>query len=284
MFSKLSYTWQIMGASWEVLKKDKEMVLFALLSGICCLIVIASFLLPLALTDGLTLPEEEMTAGQQVLMYGLLFLFYFCNYFVITFFNSAIVACTVKRLGGGDPTFGDGIGFALSALPQILGWSLLSATVGLILRVIEDRSERAGQIIAALLGTAWTAVTFLVVPVLVVEKKGPIAAFKRSVSLLKKTWGESLAGHYSFGFVFFLLSIPGIALILAGIFGGASVGSGALAIAGIALGVIYLLGLGLVQSTLHAIFRAVVYAYAETGTVPEVFDDQLLRTAMGPRT
>lgn len=278
MFERISYTWNIMGASWTVLKKDKELLLYTLLSSVCCLLVVASFAIPIMGLESWAPPGEEATPLAQVAYYGTLFLFYFCNYFVITFFNAAIVASTIKRLGGGDPTFKDGLAYAAGCLPQIFGWALLSATVGVVLRFIEDRSEKVGQLVAGLLGMAWAVVTFLVVPVLVVEKKGPVESLRRSTALLKQTWGESLVGHYSFGFVFFLLALPGIALIVLGV----ALGTPAVYVC-VGGAVLYFITLALIESTLHAIFRAVIYAYAETGTVPDSFGENLLRGAMAPR-
>src|ERR1041385_4400853 len=108
MFAKIGYTWRLMGASWEVLKQDKEILLFPLFSGICCLLVFASFALPMWVTGSWHPPRGAAAADQQVIYYGVLFLFYLCNYFVITFFNTAIIACAVMRLSGGNPTVADG--------------------------------------------------------------------------------------------------------------------------------------------------------------------------------
>ena len=133
-----------------------------------------------------------------LLYYGLLFLFYFLNYFIVIFFNSAVIACAILRMRGGEPTLSIGFNAALSRLPQIVGWALVAATVGLILRALENvarkRGNLVGQIVAGLLGMAWSVVTFLVVPILVVEKKGPFEAVKESAALLRKTWGEQLVG------------------------------------------------------------------------------------------
>ncbi len=279
MFGKLSYTLSLMSASWRVLRKDKELLIFPVLSGICCLLVVASFAVPIFAAGGLGISGGEEGAGAQdnALYYVVLGAFYLCNYFVIFFFNSAVIACAVIRMKGGDPTVGDGMRAAFSRIHLIFAWALVSATVGLILRVIEDRSRTVGAIVAGLLGMAWTVVTFLAVPVLVVEKAGPLTALKRSTQMLKHTWGEQLIGNFSFGIIFLLLGT----LALVPVVLGALMGSPAALMAGIALAVIYLVLLGLIQSVLHSIFQAALYLYASEGSAPGGFDAGLLGGAMG---
>ena len=274
--NKISRTWSLMSACWQILRKDKEMLVFPLVSGLCCLLLLASFALPLYATGAWQPPASDADTSRQVMYYGMLFLFYVCNYFVVIFFNCAIVACATIRMGGGDPTVGDGFRAAVSRLPVIFGWALVSATVGLVLRIIEERSRKVGQIVAGLLGMAWTLVSFLVVPILVVENKAPLTALKESAQLLKKTWGEQLVGNFSFGLLFFLLGIPAYALIVLGIFSG----GGATAILCIGLAVAYLIALALVQSALQAVFQAAIYLYARNGQVPEGFQTEFLSEAM----
>src|SRR4051794_7671936 len=92
MFARISYTWELMGSSWSILKKDKAMVLFPLFSGISCLIVIASFIVPLFVVDIPAFHRHGApTQGEKIAGYAYLFAFYFVNYFVITFFNVGIV-------------------------------------------------------------------------------------------------------------------------------------------------------------------------------------------------
>lgn len=273
---KLSHTWSLMGASWQVLKQDKEILIFPLMSGICCLLVLASFAIPILSSGNWELPDEEALTEQGIMYYGPLFLFYFCTYFIIVFFNSAIIACATIRMQGGDPTVGDGFRAALARIHLIFGWALVSATVGLVLRIIEDRSKTVGRIVAGLLGMAWTVVSFLVVPILVIEKKGPIHALKESTMLLKKTWGEQLIGNFSFGLIFFLLGIPAYILIALGFFSGSVV-----AIVTCTLfAVTYLIVIALIQSALQAIFQAAVYLYAREGGAPTGFDPELLADSM----
>ena len=278
---KTSQTWSFMRASWLVLKMDKKLLIFPLISGICCLFVIVSFVM------NVELPEND---ASNTTTYLIIFLFYFCNYFVIVFFNSAVIACATIRMGGGDPKVSDGLRAAITRLPLIAGWALVSSSVGLVLRIIESRFEKAGELVASLLGMAWTMVSFLVIPILVIEKKGPISAFKESKLLLKKTWGEQVVGHFGFGLIFFLLSLP--ALILIGAVIAAVTGvlivplegmTGIAMLIMIVLAVIYLIVLALIQSTLQAIFQAAIYLYARKGEVPAGFELEMLRNAIVPR-
>lgn len=273
---KLSHTWSLMGASWQVLKQDREILIFPLMSGICCLLVLASFAIPILSSGNWEIPDEEVLKEQGIMYYGPLFLFYFCTYFIIVFFNSAIIACATIRMQGGDPTVGDGFRAALARIHLIFGWALVSATVGLVLRIIEDRSKTVGRIVAGLLGMAWAVVSFLVVPILVVEKKGPVQALKESTILLKETWGEQLVGNFSFGLIFFLLGVPAYILIALGFFSGSFVVMATCTL----FAVIYLIVIALIQSALQAIFQAAVYLYARDGGAPTGFDPELLADSM----
>jgi len=283
MFRKFSYTWELMGASWGVLKQDKELLVFPLISGICCLLVAASFAAPIWYTGNWQPPGRDAGWDRQVVYYGVLFLFYLCNFTVITFFNTAIIAGAIERMSGGDPTFASCLNASFSRLPLIFGWAFVSATVGLVLRMIEDRSEKVGQFVAGLLGMAWSIVSFLVVPILVAERKGPIDALRGSASLLKKTWGEQLVSNFSFGVVFFLLSLPAYVVIGFAVYAGVALKSIPLAVAAAVLGVVYLIVLALVQSALQSIFQAALYLHARQKLDPTHYPDNLLASALDHR-
>lgn len=283
MFERISTGWELVQQSFRVLKLDKELLLFPVMSGIACLFVMASFAVPLWMSGAIAqAAQDQESTVRGVLTYVLLFSFYFANYFVIIFFNSALVACAVIRLKGGNPTVGDGIGAAMARLPQIAGWALVSATVGMILKGLEKNSKGIGRFIIGLLGVGWSIMTFFVVPILVVEQKGPIAAIQRSIEVMKRTWGESLTAHFGIGLISFLLSLIGIIPMVLGFFALSSqlvpVGIGL-----IVIGVVLILAVSLVTSALNSIILAALYIYASEGQVPRHFDSSLIRTAFGPK-
>jgi hypothetical protein len=277
MFERLSRSWGLIKASAGVLAKDKELLAFPLLSAVCTLILAAAFLLPafgLGALDGI-----RAGGGMSATAYLLAFLFYLVQYFVIFFFNSALVGAAMIRLEGGDPTLGDGLRIARSKVVPILGYAAIAATVGMVLRAIQERAGFLGRLVSGALGVAWTLASFLVVPVLVARNIGPIDAVKESALLLKKTWGENLIGQGGvglvFGLIFFALIIVGGALIVAV----ATTGNGVLTGLMVALLIVALLVAALVQAALSGIYSAALYRYAMGEGGSEGFDAQLLGQA-----
>jgi hypothetical protein len=280
VFDKIANGWELMKASGRVLRLDKELLVFPFLSGLACLLVMGSFALPMFLSGAMAIDHDA--AGQVVhnpLAYVVLFAFYFCNYFVIVFFNSALVACAIIRFNGGDPTLSDGFQAAASRLPQILGWSLVSATVGFLLKMLESRSEKLGTFVAGLLGLAWSIATFFVVPVIVVEKLGPLDAIRRSGAILRRAWGESFVANQGIGLFIFLFSL--LACVPAVI--GLMTQVPAFMIAGVAITVVAMIILGTISAALHTILLAAIYVFAADGRVPDEFDRGTLESAFARR-
>lgn len=278
MFSRITNGWALSKQSFRVLMLDKELLLFPIMSGFSCMLVMASFALPLWNSRYASIVMDDQQVPQDPIAYIILFAFYFVNFFVIIFFNSALMACAIIRLKGGNPTVGDGFRAALNRLPLIAGWALLSATVGFILRMIESRSEKIGQFVVGLLGMAWSITTYFVIPVLVVEQKSPVEAVKRSVGILRKTWGESLVANFGIGLIVFLIMIPVFLIMLAGCI---IAGSGNVTLGGalIALGIICFLLVSLISSATQSILIATIYLYAAEDEVPDQFDRALIEHA-----
>lgn len=272
---RLTNGWRLAVQSWRVLMQEKSLLLFPILSGISCLLVMATFAVPLWGTETARQWVQERDFASSPLAWALLFVFYFLNYFVIVYFNSALVACALVRFQGGDPTVNDGLRVASARLPQILAWALLSATVGMVIKGIENRSEKVGQLVGNLVGMAWSLSTYFIVPILVVERKNPFAAISRSLGLLRKTWGESLSGNFSIGLIGGVASLAGVVPI---VLGGMAISSGMIAVgaAAIALGVAWLLVVALISTTLDSILVAALYLYASTGQAPTQFDEAVL--------
>jgi len=276
--SRLERSFRLIRASWEVLRADGELLVLPALSGIATLILLASFVgigFKAGMFEGLGEGAENLPPS----LYAATFLFYVVQYFVVFFFNTALVGAALQRLDGGNPTLGSALGLAMSRVGVIFGYAVISATVGMVLRMISERLGILGRLLGAGAGLAWTITTFLVVPVLASEDVGPIAAVSRSAELLKKTWGENLIGSAGISFV---LSIVAFAIGLVGIGGGFMLlDSGYSALAPIVFGTtgaLFLIVI-LVGAALSGIYAASVYYYAMVGEPPDGFDRGLIEDA-----
>lgn len=279
MFERFSRSWGLIKASAGVLVKDKELLVFPLLSSIVTLIVAAAFILPMFGLGALDALREDGSGQISPLLYVVAFLFYLVQYSVIFFFNSALVGAAMIRLDGGDPTVRDGLRIASSKIVPIIGYAAIAATVGMVLRAIQERAGFIGKIVSGFLGVAWTVASFLVVPVLVSREIGPIDAVKESALLLKKTWGENLIGQGGvglvFGLIFFLLIFAGIAAIVGAALTGSAIVIGIV----VAAVVIAVLVSALIQAALSGIYSAALYRYASGEGAAEGFDARVLEHA-----
>jgi hypothetical protein len=275
---KFARSWALTKASMGVLRSDKELLVFALVSAVSFILVALCFILPmfgLGLFDQL----DRDGRGVPVAFYAWLFAFYLAQYFVMFFFNSALVGAAMMRLDGADPTVADGLRIARGKWRQILGYAAIAATVGMLLRALEQRAGFIGRIVIGLIGVAWTLATFLTVPVLVARDVGPVEAVKESAALLKTTWGENLIGNGGLGLALGLLNLGvllvggGLAVFLA------SQGLLWLAVAAVVLAGLGVLGIALIQSALGGIYSAALYRYAVQGNAPAGFDGVLLQGA-----
>jgi len=274
MFERLERSWSLVKASAAVLRENKSLMVLPVLSSVCSLIVAATFLIPAFASGALDRLDSgrHMTPGQA----AVLFLFYVTQYFVIIFFNSALIGAALMHLRGERATLGDGLRLAASKLPSILGYAVISATVGMVLRAIEERAGIVGRIVTGLLGAAWTLATFMVVPILVSQDVGPFDAVQRSVQLLKRTWGENLLGNAGIGMAFSLVFLVVIFVAFALLLLASSTSSRVAIGAVIALGVAAILLLSIVQAALHGIYAAAVYRFAEEGDAGAGFERTLL--------
>lgn len=276
MFEKLSRSWDLVKASASVLRADKELMLFPVLSSLATLLVLATFALPV-------FALKLFDHGFNVVGALVGFAFYFCQYAVIVFFNSALVGAASIRLEGGDPTFSDGIRIARGKLPAILGYAAIAATVGVVLKSLRDRDNNIiVRMIGSGLGVAWTLATFLVVPVLVNRDIGPVEALKESVALLKKTWGENAIGHVGIGAAFGLIATFMVLVSVAASF----LAWQAAPAAGITVAIVAVLALlvlATIQSALGGIYSAALYRYAVAHETPPAFRGLALESAFAPK-
>ncbi len=269
---RISRGLELIGASWKLLKKDKSIMLFPLLSIVVSALIIVSFIAPF-LFFGTFDFSIEMLQGYSIYLY--MFALYIPLYFVGTFFNTAVVGCAAARINGENPNFKDGLRIASDNWFKILSWALLASTVGVILQLFREKLGFIGKMIISFIGIAWTYGVFFVVPVLIFEDKSVLNSVKKSASLFKDTWGETITGSLGFGIIFAILGFVGlIPLVLLTVMGLLNW------ILAIILGIIYFVMLFALQSALQGIFVTALYHYAKDGNLPGPFTTDIVPPAV----
>jgi hypothetical protein len=283
MLDRFQRSWDLAGECMGLLAEDKSLLVFPLLSSIAMVVLIGSFAVPLVPTFTM-LSASGAAHTLSALSYIAFFVFYWLQFSIIIFFNTALVEVALQRLDGQEASVADGLRRALSLLPVILAYALIAATVGAVLRVIAERVGIIGRIIVSLIGFAWSVATALVVPVLAAEDVGPIEAIQRSVELIKKAWGEDIIGNAGIGVVFGLLMF--VAILVGGfvVVAAFSVHNTPAAITLLVVVVLAVSLLALAYATLHGIYSAALYRYANGDPPTGSIDQKLLENAFQARS
>jgi hypothetical protein len=265
---RIGRSFQLVSASYRVLMQDKELMVLPLISGTVTLAVVASAAFGFSLTG-----QSLERGGPEV--YIPAFLLYVTTYAIGIFFQAAVVAGATERMRGGDPTVSSALAAAWRRIGAILLWAIVAATVGMVLRAIQERVGFIGKIIVGLVGAAWSLATLFVVPVLVLEDDSVPDTIKRSVAIFKKTWGESVVGGTTLG-----AAVVCAWVTLVAVTGLLSMVVGVAAVAVLAAGGI---GLMIFFSALQGVYVASLYQYATDGRAPNGFDRSLLTDAFAPK-
>ena len=282
MFATIGRSFRLVKLCLHVLAVDKELILFPLFSSIGVVLVMLTFM-GVGLGIGALDRINAGAVGNGDLVVA--FAFYVFSYFVIIFFNSALVYAAHERLAGGDPNIRSGLSGATQSIVTIFMWAVIAATVGLILNILSSQARQRGgimgmisHIVISMLGAAWTLITYFIVPLIVIERRPLGVAFKTSLSMLRRTWGEQIVANFGLG-IAALLAYLAAAAVIAVLFFVLSPLGGFGVFTAIAVGVVLIAGIFLVFAALDGIYKAALYNYATDGSVPSLFPDDAIRGA-----
>ena len=274
---RFARSWELTKASWQVLRADKELLVLPVISFVVTAVVAASFFVPIFLLNSGT---GDNGNGMSVGPLGWVFAFlgYVVLAYITIFFNAALVSAANERMSGGDPTIGSALRGAAARGLVILPWAIVSASVSMVLRAIEQRSGILGRIVAGIAGMAWSLVTFLVLPILVIEGVGVGEAIKRSTAMFKRTWGEQVIANAGIGVVSVVAILAGLPLLVL-----VATGVTPLVVLGVVAFVAWVGLVAVVASALSVVYQTALYRYAETGAVPAAFSSVDLHGAFRPK-
>lgn len=261
--SRFARSWDLFKTSLSVVRQDKELLWMPMLSALASILAVLA-VAGVGIGSGLWPQTTNPDGSANYAGAALAFVLYILLAFVTLFFNAAVVAGATERLKGGDPTIGSALGAAWKKAGRIFLWSIVVATVNVILQAIRERSGTLGRMLAGFAGMAWNLATFFMVPILLFEGDGIGASVKRSAGLFRKTWGETVIGSAGLGLAGMVFGVVAALVGLLALFLLAPLG-----VAGVVIGLaVLVLGIVLVAalfSVLDGVYKAALYRYATTG-------------------
>ena len=267
--------WQLAKQSWAVVKTDRSLVVFPIVSAIAGIVTAAIFF---GAGVGLIAGTKTDWLGIVIAVIGV--------YLIIVigiFCGVALSACAARALEGHDTTVSEGIAAARQHQSHIFAWAGVSLVVGGLIMFLEALlREVGGGILASIVGGlanfAWSVATFFVIPVIAFEDLGPRDAIKRSAHIVSERWGEGVSGSFAIGGIAFLIGIlPAGILIAIGI--AVAKSSVAVGVVLIVLGAMVLVVAVLLQVTISSVFKVALFRYATEGKVLGGFQEQELEAA-----
>jgi len=282
-FDRLSSGWNLGITSLQTIRNNPQLMLFPIVSSLTLIAVVLSFVLGMAgifigfesiFGDGNISSASLEGGAAEWIGYALTFVFYVVSYFLIIFFNVGLVYCVKRIFEGEETTFKEGFRYASTRTVPIFMWAILAGTVGTILNMIQEKGGAVGQIVAGLVGIAWSVMTFFVVPVLAYENVNPIEAVKRSGSIMREKWGEAIGGNVGFGIFSFLGFLAAALIGFATFF--------IHPILGVVSGILAFLFVQVVVSAARMVFISATYQHVH-GAPHGDFDEQILDAAFVPK-
>lgn len=269
-------SWRLLRESASVLRSQPQMLWLPLISGLLTTLLFVAIILPVGLSGKL---DQVNRLQSDPLYYLGAFAFYLATSFIVIFFNSALVTCAYAQLNGQRASLSDGLRHSVRHVGQILAWAFIAATFGVILRAISERAGLVGKLVIALLGAAWSLLTYFVVPLMVVNNLGPISALKQSSAMLKRTWGENLSGQVGIGAALLVATMLGFIPLTIGFM----IGTAPSMLFGLGLAVFWWIAISIIGAALSGIFQTALYIYATTGAVPSAFSSELVAGAFSTK-
>ena len=206
------------------MRRDKQLLLFPILTSACSFFIAILFLCPVAFqptghsyasaehwtavgnsiysldssdraaqgtSDTRNYRHDRYAAVQRVrpLAVAYFAVAYFVSMFIATFFNVAFYQQIMTALSGEPVSISAGLRFAATKWQSILMWTLFAGLVGYTIKALEERFGLIGRLVMRLVGTAWSIACVFVIPVIITSERSmnPVNVLKESALTLKRT-------------------------------------------------------------------------------------------------
>jgi len=268
--------------TFKVFRSEPMLVRYVVTSSFFCFLVFVFFAIISLLTKTILFasPNDYTSSNSHLSLFSYIgiFVYYLITFYVINFYGAGLAANVLDLCSGKKLSYSDYMKKARSKSINIFVYSLIEATVGILLRLIADKSSFTSKLLTQLLGGVWSIATLFTIPIMISTERGPIDSVKDSAKLMIHTWGENLIARGSLSLaITFLFVLPvtflfiGIAVLLAILFHWTGL------FIGVFLLITVLFICALLTNTAKSILNTVMYFYASNNKIPLGFDEIALK-------
>ncbi|SIE14796.1 Uncharacterised protein [Mycobacteroides abscessus subsp. abscessus] len=252
----LSTSWDIF-KSTRLLSHRKALLFFPIAAAA----TVAVFIVALIILGLLLPPNIDKTSPQFVR--GALAFDYVILLYLVMFWQTGLISQANAALNGHTPSFARGFSAAYQDRKRLLPWVLIDAAITWGFGVIDERLYIGNLIhvlfIGRFLELIWRALSFQVLPTIILREVGAVAAAKACIRTLRSMLSRNVLAQLGLRIFILVLVLPGVGMLFAAAAAGHGVLSGVLGLTGglwIAAAILY-------GATVSGIYQTVLYRSAE---------------------
>jgi hypothetical protein len=267
----------LVSKSYQLVVADPTMLGVVFVGGLASSLVFASIAVPVWLVSDvdLTLSTADLSTYLVYAAAG------WASAFVGLVFSGAVVAAGIARLDGRPISATQALRVAAGRWRQLAAWAATTTLVSLF-DMVTRRFGVAGAVARLITEVAWALATMLVLPVILVEGKMPVAAIRESAHLVKRQLGFTVRTKIRLYVPWLVASVISALLTVGGIVGflryqheTSSWAAASLIVA--AAGVLLFFGTVSVQNAADAYLNTLLYRHALGQPIPDVDGRELPR-------
>lgn len=269
LIGRFRNSWFLFKQSWSVLRYNRKLFFFPMATGaVFTVAIVITILLHFVLLQSQLLATDILYATLIGLTWAITLL-------SISLFNAAMIISIYTKFTKGDSTIKESLKLARGSVFKVFMWFLITITIKALLNLLFRNKKGDSNTTASGVDTVWNLGSYLVLPILAIEKLSISETVKRAPYLFNKSWGENAIGQASLGFVCNLLGLPTLVIMLLSFLSG----SWTVIAVVMAICLAYLIVLALCYEILAAIYQTSLYLYATTGTISPVFNHNTITQA-----
>ena len=154
----------------------------------------------------------------------------------------------------------------------------------MIFKAIESSGKRGSLlrgIIARILGVLWSVASVFVIPIIVRDQEtvNPISILKKSVGIIRQTWGESLIGYIGIGAINTIVMVGALVFIGGAVFVSTQLHNFWFLGLAIAVWLVSIMIWSYLMNVAGLDYKGALYLYAAEGVVADPYDQEMLDSA-----